>query len=96
MALGVLEEGAFHDFKTMRPVVVVLKYLSFMGDFKRAMDGYASRIFMNGMITVVMQRAAVAKDTMSAAAKLAKVFEWWHQISSFMAGCPTQCVYRKC
>ena len=36
---------------------------------------------MNGMITMVMQRAAVAKDTMSAAAKLAKEFEWWHLVS---------------
>ena len=40
------------------------------------------------MITMVIQRAAVAKDTMSAAAKLAKVFEWWHQMSSFWHGVP--------
>jgi len=34
--------------------VVVIKYLPFVGDSKRAMDEYTSRIFMNGMNTIVM------------------------------------------
>merc|ERR1719197_39861 len=34
--------------------VVVIKYLPFVGDSKRAMDEYTSRIFMNGLNTIVM------------------------------------------
>merc|ERR1711907_361837 len=34
--------------------VVVIKYLPYVGDSKRAMDEYTSRIFMNGMNTIVM------------------------------------------
>lgn len=34
--------------------VVVIKYVPFVGDSKRAMDEYTSRIFMNGMNTLVL------------------------------------------
>ena len=34
--------------------IVVIKYLPFVGDSKKAMDEYTSRIFMNGMNTIVM------------------------------------------
>merc|ERR1719266_1079372 len=33
---------------------VVIKYVPFVGDSKRAMDEYTSRIFMNGKNTIVM------------------------------------------
>lgn len=33
---------------------VVIKYVKFVGDSKRAMDEYTSRIFMNGLNTIVM------------------------------------------
>lgn len=33
---------------------IVIKYLPFVGDSKRAMDEYTSRIFMNGMNTIVL------------------------------------------
>jgi myo-inositol-1-phosphate synthase len=34
--------------------VVVIKYVPFVGDSKRAMDEYTSKIFMNGINTIVM------------------------------------------
>ena len=34
--------------------VVVIKYVPFVGDSKRAMDEYTSKIFMNGTNTIVM------------------------------------------
>ena len=43
--------------------------------FKRAIHEYASRIFMNGMITLVTQQIVVAKDTRSATVKLATEIE---------------------
>merc|ERR1712050_579892 len=45
--------------------VVVIKYLPFVGDSKRAMDEYTSRIFMNGMNTIVMHNTC--EDSLLAA-----------------------------
>jgi len=45
--------------------VVVIKYLPFVGDSKRAMDEYTSRIFMNGLNTIVMHNTC--EDSLLAA-----------------------------
>merc|ERR1719219_88755 len=45
----------YPDLKTDHPDhCVVIKYVPFVGDSKRAMDEYTSRIFMNGRNTIVM------------------------------------------
>jgi len=44
---------------------VVIKYVPFVGDSKRAMDEYTSRIFMNGMNTIVMHNTC--EDSLLAA-----------------------------
>ena len=38
--------------------VVVIKYVRAVGDSKRALDEYSSRIFMNGSNTIVMHVSA--------------------------------------
>ena len=45
--------------------VVVIKYVPFVADSKRAMDEYTSRIFMNGMNTIVMHNTC--EDSLLAA-----------------------------
>lgn len=45
--------------------VVVIKYVPFVSDSKRAMDEYTSRIFMNGMNTIVMHNTC--EDSLLAA-----------------------------
>merc|ERR1719295_867127 len=44
---------------------VVIKYVPFVGDSKRAMDEYTSRIFMNGLNTIVMHNTC--EDSLLAA-----------------------------
>merc|ERR1719356_2285078 len=45
----------YPDLKTDHPDhCVVIKYVPFVGDSKRAMDEYTSRIFMNGLNTIAM------------------------------------------
>merc|ERR1712203_241040 len=45
--------------------VVVIKYVPSVGDSKRAMDEYTSKIFMNGMNTIVMHNTC--EDSLLAA-----------------------------
>merc|ERR1711976_499640 len=52
--------------------VVVIKYLPFVGDSKRAMDEYTSRIFMNGMNTIVMHNTC--EDSLLAAPLILDLF----------------------
>merc|ERR1711976_218787 len=51
---------------------VVIKYLPFVGDSKRAMDEYTSRIFMNGMNTIVMHNTC--EDSLLAAPLILDLF----------------------
>ena len=44
---------------------VVIKYVPFVGDSKRAMDEYTSKIFMNGLNTIVMHNTC--EDSLLAA-----------------------------
>merc|ERR1712159_966111 len=51
---------------------VVIKYVPFVGDSKRAMDEYTSRIFMNGMNTIVMHNTC--EDSLLAAPLILDLF----------------------
>lgn len=52
--------------------IVVIKYQPFVGDSKRAMDEYTSRIFMNGMNTIVMHNTC--EDSLLAAPLILDLF----------------------
>merc|ERR1712203_712572 len=52
--------------------VVVIKYLPYVGDSKRAMDEYTSEIFMNGMNTIVMHNTC--EDSLLAAPLILDLF----------------------
>jgi len=55
----------YPDLKTDHPDhCVVIKYVPFVGDSKRAMDEYTSRIFMNGLNTIAMHN--VCEDSLLA------------------------------
>merc|ERR1712170_109701 len=52
--------------------VVVIKYLPFVGDSKRAMDEYTSKIFLNGINTIVMHNTC--EDSLLAAPLILDLF----------------------
>jgi len=52
--------------------VVVIKHVPFVGDSKRAMDEYSSRIFLNGLNTIVMHNTC--EDSLLAAPLILDLF----------------------
>ena len=65
--------------------VVVIKYLPYVGDSKRAMDEYSAEIFMGGRQTIVMHNtcedsllaAPIILDLVLLAGKSLPHFEQW-------------------
>ena len=74
--------------------MVVIKYVPYVADSKRAMDEYTSEIFMGGRNTIVMHNTCEVRCAACAAWLAAGVWVVWWYVVWWGGGGPGWCVLR--